>query len=439
MRISSLSLASLLVAVAACSPGTSSTGNSNPDGSGGSGGSGANGSSSTQTPNGGSGPGGSGSTGQFMSGSGGSQSGCDAAPDEDKDMDGFTITDGDCNDCDPNSNPAAIEVIEDGTGGAGGYVPADEDCDGEADEVEATDCDAGLDLANVVGADGAKAIELCKTATGAQDWGVLSANYVRANGTMANPGQQVGLLDNFGPNNLPRAGAKVLVLSSGRARIPGQPGACNAATCTGSGAGTPPPGFPQTANGCEIENNINDDIGLEVSLRAPTNATGYSFDFKFYSFEYAEWVCSLFNDQFMALVDPAPMGALDGNISFDTNGAPVSVNIGFFDVCENCSNWATNCSGSMCPPLPNPCCPAGGAELAGTGFDTWTGAFDDGNAGGTTWLRTTAPVEGGSEFSIRFAVWDTGDSALDATAVVDNFRWIANGGEVDLGTDVIPE
>ena len=375
-----------------------------------------------------------------MSGTGGSQSGCDSGPDDDQDMDGFTSAQGDCNDCDPNSNPGAIEVIEEaGAGGTGGYVPADEDCDDMADEVEPDACDTGLDLANVVGVDGAKAIELCKLAAGDTDWGVVSANYVRADGVVAAPGEQVGLLDNFGPNNLPRGGAKVLVLSSGRARITGQPGACNMASCTGTGAGTAPPGFPQTAPGCEIGDVINDDIGLEVALRAPTNATGYSFDFKFYSFEYAEWVCSEFNDQFMALVNPAPMGAIDGNVSFDTNGAPVSVNIGFFDVCENCSNWAQNCSGSMCPPVPNPCCPAGGAELAGTGFDTWTGLFDDGNAGGTTWLRTTAPVVGGSDLTIRFAVWDTFDAALDATAVVDNVRWIANGGEVDLGTDVIPQ
>ena len=36
---------------------------------------------------------------------------CDALPDEDKDMDGFTINQGDCNDCDANVNPNAIEVI----------------------------------------------------------------------------------------------------------------------------------------------------------------------------------------------------------------------------------------------------------------------------------------------------------------------------------------
>ena len=421
-----------------CTPGTSATSDNNPDGSGAGGASAGGSGGTTSSAQGGGGSGAS--SGQFMSGTGGNQQGCSSGPNDDQDMDGFTQAEGDCNDCDPNSNPGAIEVVgDDGSGGAGGYVAADEDCDGDTDEVEPASCDDGLALASVDALEGAKSIELCKQAVGPKDWGVLSAAYVRADGTTAAPGLQAGIMNNFGPNNPPREGSNLLVLSSGHARITGQAGACGNASCTGTGVGTPPPGFPQTAPGCEIQPNINDDIGLEVSLRAPSNATGYSFDFKFHSFEYAEWVCSNFNDQFMALVDPAPAGALDGNISFDMNGAPVSVNIAFFDVCDSCANWAQNCSGSSCPPVPSPCCPAGGAELAGTGFDTWTGTFDDGNAGGTSWLRTTAPVDGGSEFSLRLAVWDTGDSALDATAVIDNFRWIASGGEVDLGTDIIPE
>ena len=63
-------------------------------------------------------------------------------------------------------------------------------------------------------------------------------------------------------------------------------------------------------------------IGLEVNLIAPSNATGYKFDFDFYSFEYPEWVCTTFNDQFMALVNPAPMGSLDGNISIPSAPGP---------------------------------------------------------------------------------------------------------------------
>jgi hypothetical protein len=181
----------------------------------------------------------------------------------------------------------------------------------------------------------------------------------------------------------------MLVMSSGHARTPSQPNACGALTCSLVGAGTPPTGFPQDVPPCSGSPNINDDIALELQLRAPTNAVGYSFDFDFYSFEYPEWVCTSFNDQFIALVTPPPMGAINGNISFDSMTNPVSVNIAFFEVCSRC--------------------PLGTAELSGTGFDVW----DD--AGATGWLVTQAPGTGGDEVSIRFAIWDTGDSAWDST------------------------
>ena len=50
---------------------------------------------------------------------------------------------------------------------------------------------------------------------------------------------------------------------------------------------------------------------------------------------------------------------------------------------------------------------------------------------------TTAPVEGGSEFTIRFAIWDTGDTALDSTVLVDNFRWSAD--PVGIDTETVPD
>jgi hypothetical protein len=146
------------------------------------------------------------------------------------------------------------------------------------------------------------------------------------------------------------------------------------------------------------------------------NATGYKFDFKFYSFEYPEYVCTSYNDEFIALVAPAPMGSLNGNISFDVQGAPVSVDNALFQVC--------------------PGCPLGDAELMGTGFEVPPAGWND--AGGTAWLETQAPINGGQDFTIRFAIWDTGDTAYDSTVLVDNFQWIASGGTVIIGTNPVP-
>lgn len=357
----------------------------------------------------------------------GQQPGCDAAPNEDKDADGFTINEGDCNDCDANVNPNAIEVIDDGMGGGGGSVPADEDCDMVIDNVPEP-CDDGIAIATSDPLDGARAMELCKEATPESDWGVVSAQWVRANGTSNNqPPEQYGVLPGFGTNVTPRAGANLLGLSSGHARIPGQAGYCGSQTCS-SAAGAAPPGFPQLV--CNASSTINDDIGLDLTLRAPSNATGYQFDFRFYSFEFAEWVCTSYNDQFIALVNPAPMNSINGNISFDGNNNPVSVNLGFFDSCDTCSDWAQNCL-SGCPPVPNPCCPAGVTDLLGSGFES--------DAGATVWLQTTAPIGPGETFSIRFAIWDAGDHSLDSSVIVDNFHWIANGGTVNVGTNPVPE
>ena len=96
---------------------------------------------------------------------------------------------------------------------------------------------------------------------------------------------------------------------------------------------------------------------------------------------------------------------------------PVSVNIALFDVCEGCM--------------------LGTDELLGTGYDTWGfGGLAD--AGATGWLVTTAPVDGGSTFTIRFAIWDTGDTAFDSTALIDNFRWQADAGSTTVDTQPVP-
>ena len=55
---------------------------------------------------------------------------CDSGLNDDLDRDGFTPSQGDCNDCDPGTNPDAIEVLT-----PVGGQPKDEDCDGKVDNV----------------------------------------------------------------------------------------------------------------------------------------------------------------------------------------------------------------------------------------------------------------------------------------------------------------
>jgi hypothetical protein len=356
---------------------------------------------------------------------------CDATADEDRDQDGITKAQGDCNDCDANVGPGSVEVI-----GGPGDPPVDEDCNNEVDEPPAA-CDTGIDVADGDPRTAAKAIELCRDAADG-GWGVIDAAYVKANGTPYDGGAQRGIVGGFGPNVKVQNGASMLVLSSGAGRLPNQPGACAHISCVSSGESQPPAGFPAEVPGCDGGTTIYDDVGLEVKVRAPKNATGYAFNFKFYSFEFAEWVCTTFNDQFIALVTPPPMGAQNGNIVFDNQNNPVSVNVAFFDVCDPVTNddFAYECEGG-CPNPPAMYCPAGPAELVSTGFDNGFGSFEE-DAGATVWLETNAPVTGGEEVTIRFAIWDTGDNNLDSTVLVDSFRWTATPG-TEVGTTPVPD
>jgi hypothetical protein len=264
--------------------------------------------------------------------------------------------------------------------------------DGEGEELgEPVVCDHEMAIDDPEPASAARALGLCGDA-------LVSARYVRTNGAPSESSRQVGILPTFGANVEPREGERLLVLSSGSARCPGDPDECGSNTCGGYGPGKAPAGFPQETPGCELTSKVRDDMALEIRVRAPADAVGFSLDYNFFSFEYPEYVCSFYNDQFIATVSPAPAGSINGNIAFDEAGAPVSVNFSPYSVCSGCS--------------------AGTAELAGTGFDTW------GSAGATGWLRSQAPVTPGAEITIYLAIWDSGDHSLDSTVVIDNFQWM---------------
>lgn len=359
------------------------------------------------------------------------------APDADLDGDGFSIDDGDCDDCDPRANPGAIDALVDGLDGV-----QDLDCDGQTPGFVA--CDEGLAIDDTDPMSAVRALDICKVAPAApatkkeRTWGALGARWVSASGLEPrDPAAQVGLHGSFGDSVGKRTGMRLLALSSGRARTPEQPDACDGPSCSTMSYVDPPEGFPQPVPSCEGGTIINDDVALEVDLRVPTNALGLRFAFKFHSFEWPEWVCTPYNDQFVALLSPAPAGSINGNVAFDQAKNPVSVNLGFFDVCDPATfpSFAQNCGAPFntdCPSPPSPYCQSGAGQMAGTGFDIW------GEAGATRWLETRAPVKGGAEIKVRFAIWDTTDQALDSTVLLDDFSWITSGSP-KVSTDLIDD
>ncbi len=331
-------------------------------------------------------------------GAGGGGVNCNSGPNDDADGDGYTPAQGDCNDCDANANPGAFDVPGNGV---------DEDCNGQADD-EVIGCDTGIpDIGYTDPMSAAQAIGLCKVATAGQPgWGVIEAKYVMADGTAGMNPTSHGLLPDFGPAVAVREGSRLLSLSSGTARRPGDvgyqsPGGANMGT-----TGANPPGFPIDSPSCPgtvSGGSANDPAGFEVRIRVPTNAKSFTFDFSFYTFEWPVFVCSQYNDFFVALQSPAPANAQSGNISFDSVGNPVSVNNGLLEVCVGQTAGGKN--------FP---CPLGPGQLQGTGFE--------GHAA-TGWLETQSPVTPGEEITLRFAIWDMGDHVLDSTVLIDNFRF----------------
>jgi hypothetical protein len=366
-------------------------------------------------------------------------------PNDDMDGDGWTPNQGDCNDCDPNVNPGATDVLHLNDGGPPTW--GDEDCDGIPGSPYTKPCDTGLALDSMDPNDAVKAVDLCLTTTlnpptpKQRTWGVIGARWALPDGadpTMQLSGQQLtnyhlghGLLSTFGPNVHVQDGVRMLGLSSGTARQPTDPGYQDVSGFDKGYTCGSPMGFPKESPACPgvITGQPHDGAGVELQIRVPTNATGFTFDFFFVTYEWPDWVCSMYNDFFVAILSPIPMGQTDGNISFDTLGNPVSVNNAFLQVC--------GCQG-MGPPCiaggKTFTCSLGDSQLVGTGFGQDTAGQDHGSTG---WLTTKAPVKGGEIITMRWAVYDSGDGVLDTSTLVDNFQWIANGGTVTVGTDPI--
>ncbi len=275
-------------------------------------------------------------------------------------------------------------------------------------------CDDGFALADTSAVHAANALGLCTTTTSGTGFGLIAAQFVRANGDAAAAPAfepQVGNMSHFGVNT-PQAGARMLGLSSGHARDSADPGACGNPNCAGLGAGTPPPGFPApvpnpiAAGSCPTASTVVDDVGLQVTLRAPAGAVGFTVDYMYFAMDYPTFLCTSYNDHVLILMNPPPAGALNGDIALLTNGDPITLSSAPFDSCTASTGYA---------------CPLGRTLLSGTGFDVWNSVT---NGAALSWQTVTAPVTAGEEFTLRFTVMDVGDSSGDSTVLLDNFTWI---------------
>lgn len=338
-------------------------------------------------------------------------------PSADYDHDGWAINQGDCNDCDPNTNPGAFDVAANAI---------DEDCSGASDD-EPAYCDTELQLTSNDPLDGARAMGLCRFLdSGSEDpknktWGVLSAEYVLADRSLGMHYASHGILPDFGPNVHPQAGTQLLALSSAAARRPGDVGYRSPIQGDMQTSCTTPAGWPKDFPSCpgsvSTARIANDSAALALRLRVPTNAHGFSFKFTFYSTEFPGWVCKQFNDYFLALIGssaPNP-GISDGNLAFDPQGNAISVNAAFLEVCT------PQIAGGKSFP-----CVQGNGALAGTGFEA-SNEEPLGHAA-TGWLVSQAAVTPGEAIDVMFVIWDSGDHLQGSTVLIDDFAWIAEPG-----------
>jgi hypothetical protein len=312
-------------------------------------------------------------------------------PSYDDDGDGYSEDQGDCDDTPGYGaliNPGAIEVATNADGEPEGY---DNNCNGLIDE-PTEPCPSAMGNPNR--ADNyALAIDVCHE--------VVFASWDEA---LMIDSRSHNIVGSFGSTYQPRAGDTMAILSTGLALDNSMPGwvTPQSGTRFANSRPHPDPGPPVTCNtgfGSQTYTDpatVNDYSEVKLVLTVPTNVRSFSFDFNFMSAEFPEFVCTMFDDTFIAHLESQ---AFTGNVSFDDNGNRVSINIGFFDVCAPST-------GSGC---------TGNAELAGTGYETV--------GGGTGWLTTTAPVVPGEKITLTFMIWDEGDRIYDSLVLLDNFRW----------------
>ena len=347
---------------------------------------------------------------------------CNGVVDDGTDFDGDGH--GSCSDCCETTDvcPFPKEAWDSGN--------QDHLCIYEHDEI-IYDCDSEIQQDSTDPYDYAKAIGICQTTTeDSEEWGLISAEILTPTGKSSNVHKgSNGMLSKLGDLIKPREGGLMLGLSTGLVTDP-----FTGYTSLDNYSGAPEDWLEANDNEfpaapvCKDEETGEDHSGtkggvrnavmLKMRIKTPKTAKSFSFNIYFLTEEYPKWICSQYNDFFIALLDsdykssnPALQNPTDKNLAMDSNGNPVGINLapaGLFTQCKNVNgnnaqNYhveVTSCTGTD--------------ELKGTGFESH---------GGTGWLTTRGNVKGGEIITLRLAIWDLNDAQYDSLVLIDNFRW----------------
>jgi hypothetical protein len=159
----------------------------------------------------------------------------------------------------------------------------------------------------------------------------------------------------------------------------------------------------------------HDYTEIRFNVTVPQGVTSFSYDFAFMSYEYPAFYASQYNDMYIGWLESEQW---TGNISFDENGNPISLNAGFMDYLDADAAGHPDCgtgTGCVAPELDMTCMDGHGA---------------------TRWLTTQATVSPGEDITVVFAIFDMGDSVLDSYVFLDNFLWGCEGGNPPSTTPI---
>lgn len=310
-------------------------------------------------------------------------------------------------------------------------------------------CDSGFASDSSDPLQFANALELCQTTTVAgTSPGVISAELTLSDGTSTPATVSHAIRESFGVENTPRAGAAMIVLSTGAAAAIDQTYPSYVAFQPGLDTLTSSPAptdwltangntFP-VAPGCPRANSTIafNPIMLTLDIRVPSNAHSFRISTRFFSSDFPEYVCSPYNDLFVALLDSSYSGTnpnpADKNLArYVTPSSaiyPLGVNLAYGNtgLFSQCVNGNTGCGSGAIPGTISTC--TGTTALSGTGMDmidstscAATGTTTIG--GGTEWMMIRGNVVPGETIKLRFALWDTGDGLSDSVVLLDNFVW----------------
>lgn len=152
--------------------------------------------------------------------------------------------------------------------------------------------------------------------------------------------------------------------------------------------------------GPNVRGNTDFDVTvLKVDLSVPGGANCMTFDFRFLSDEYPQYLNSQYNDAFVAELD---------NSNWSTNGSVISAPNNFaFDPSHEVISINSTGNTAMSH-----------AATAGTGYD----AGDSVNGGATPLLHASKVVTSGAH-SLYLSIFDQGDRILDSAVELDNLRF----------------